>query len=294
MKRATLTVLAILMLALMPLAAAAQTPVEPSAGAERPVGVLAEFRIDALPTPHAEVWLGWMRLEPGGSVPMSAYGGPMILFSRTGGVQLELDGPVIRTNGQAPEEPGDLTLAAQESLLIPTDTGVGLSNAGDAPTTVLFLLMYAAETEGQGDQPMEEPVGMTQGAISAGTAEFLDVPATVVIERVVVEPGDTMESGVRMGEGAGPGWMGMDLGAVEGGSAELLIERETFDVLYWPQMMGNEMSEPNPIQLSGTVSLETDDAYAVFNGYLSWMATGSDPLVITRAVITPDLGDMGH
>ena len=286
--------LLVALLILMPLGAAAQTPVEPPAGRERPVGVLAEFDIDMLPTPHAEIWFGWMRLEPDGSSPMGPQTGLMILFTGSGTVDLALDGPVVLAKGAPAEEPGEVTLATGESILIPPGTGVGLANSSDQPTTVLFLLMYSAITEGEGEGPMEEPVGMTQGGLSVGTAEFMDVPATIVIERVVVEPGGTMESGKRMDEGVGPGWMGMDLGAVENGSGDLLIERQTFDVLYWPQMLGNEMSEPNPVQLAATVSLETGDAYAVFNGHLSWMATGSDPLTITRAVITPDLGDMGH
>ena len=46
--------------------------------------VLAEMRVDTLPTPHAEVWFIRFSLEPGGSLPLGKQLGPTILYVESG------------------------------------------------------------------------------------------------------------------------------------------------------------------------------------------------------------------
>ena len=65
--------------------------------------------------------------------------------------------------------------------------------------------MYAAEREGEGEVPSDEPVGLTQQGLSVGTAEFPPAPATLIVERVVVAPAGTMTTDVETAEGVGPG-----------------------------------------------------------------------------------------
>jgi hypothetical protein len=268
---------------------AAQSPVASPVKGDAPTGVLAEFQLRELPAPHAEVWFIRMTLEPDGSLPMGAQGGPMILHVESGELMLALDGPVVTVSGQPASEPGELVLATGESLFVPTSTGVAMTNPADAPASFLMLLMYAAETEGEGGQGMEEPTGLTQRGISVGTAEFMPMPATIAIERVVVEPGGTAATGGGMDGQMGPGWMGMDLGAVESGAATLLVERQAMDMLVWPGMLDTDMPQPERIALGGSVDLAAGDAYAMFNSTLTWTATGDEPLTILRVVITPEM-----
>jgi hypothetical protein len=296
-RRLHITFLLVVLLSITPLTAASQgmppMPATPVPG-EAPVGTLAEFNLSQLATPHAEVWFIRMGLDPGGSVPIADANGPVILYVETGELSLEIDGFVMMPGADRGEEPGELTMAAGDSLQITREATATLHNDTDAPVVFLGFLMYPAETEGQGDQNMADPVGLSQMGISVGTAEFMDVPATVRMERIVVKPGETIEPELDASAMQMPGYMGMELGAVETGSAEVTLENAGMANLTWPGMLDNQMGEPVRGPMTATVTLGTSDAYAFHGSILTWMATGDEPLTILRVVITPEMGQMGE
>jgi hypothetical protein len=283
------------MLALAPLAATAQgVPASPVPG-EAPTGVLAEFEIDELPTPHAEVWFLRMGLDPDGTAPLGRQAGPTVLYVESGQLTLETDGPVTlgaeaATGAAGPATPtgaNETLLDAGASVLVSEGTSVSARNAAGEPATFLVLLMYPAEREGEDDGPSDEPVGFTQQGLSVGTAEFPPAPGTLTVERVVVALAGTMATDIQPPEGVWPGWMGIELGAVETGSAEVVFESRTLQNLTWPGMATGGRVEPEAVPLTATVRLAQGDGYAAFNSALSWTSTGDEPLTVLRAVVTP-------
>jgi hypothetical protein len=123
--------------------------------------------------------------------------------------------------------------------------------------------------------------------IAIGTAEFMDVPATVRMERVVIEPGATVEPEMNASEMDMPGFLGMELGAVETGSAEVVLENAGMSNLLWPGMLENQMGGPEIVTMTSTVTLEAGDGYAFHGSTLTWTATGDEPVTILRVVINP-------
>jgi hypothetical protein len=298
-QRSTLSLLVVVLLGLMPMLtiSAQELPASPVPGSA-PTGVLAEFEIDELPTPHAEVWFLRMGLAPGGSLPPDTQIGPVLVYVESGVLTLVSDRPVtgsaagqVATPGAgdaSPVAPGfETVLPPGASAIVNEGTSLTAMNQGDAPATFLLLLMYAAEREGEVGEGTSEPVGLTQQAISVGTAEFMPAPATVTFERILVEPSGTMTGADETPEGMGRGWMGIELGAIETGSAEVIFENRTLQNMTWPGMMTGAMSRPVQVPLTGTVQLETGDGYAAFNSTLSWTATGDEPLTVLRVVVTP-------
>lgn len=289
MKTRFLFLLVVMAVALMPLAAASQgmppLPATPVSG-DAPVGTLAEFNLRHLPTPHAEVWFIRLELEPGGKIPASPPMGPVILYVESGDLALTVDGPVMLPGADRAESPGEMTLAIGDSLQLTRETTAELRNDSEAPVTFLMFMTYAAEMEGEGTGG-GEPTGLSQMGISVGTAEFMDVPATVRIERVVFEPGTTVEPELAAGEGEMPFYMGMDLGAVETGSAEVVLEYTGRENIFWPGMLDNQMAGPEIVAMTSTIQMEAGDAYAFHGSTLTWKVTGDEPLTILRVVIHP-------
>jgi hypothetical protein len=294
-RRVTLLVVGALLLGLAPLltARAQGIPATPVPGSA-PTGVLAEFEIDELPTPHAEVWFIRMSLEPNGSVPLGELIGPMLLFIESGRLTVTADGPITPGGAQAadapdPEGTTEQVLQTGDSVLAGEGVSASAGNATGEPVTFLVLLMYPAEREGEGGDSMEEPVGLSQQGVSVGAAEFLPVPATLTLERVVVEPGETMASDTSTSQGRGPGWMGMELGAIETGSAEVVFEGRSFQNLTWPAMMTSTNPQPTQVPLTATAQLGQGDGYSAFGSTLSWVATGAEALTVLRIVVTPHM-----
>lgn len=289
MKSRFLFPIIVIAMALLPLAATSQgmppMPATPVPG-EAPIGTLAEFNLRHLPTPHAEVWFIRMELEPGGTIPASPAIGPVILYIESGELALTIDGPVMLPGADRAESPGELTLATGDSLQLTSETTAELRNDSAAPVTFLAFMTYAAEMEGEGGGG-GEPTGLSQMGIAIGTAEFMDVPATVRIERVVFEPGTTVQPELAAGEEEMPFYMGMDLGAVETGSAEVVVEYSGMENIVWPAMLDNQMGGPEIVSLMSTVELAAGDAYAFHGSTLTWKVTGDEPLTILRVVIHP-------
>lgn len=293
MKRAMLTMVSALLLAVMPLVATAQgmppIPATPVPG-EAPVGVLAEFTVPELPTPHAEVWFLRMQLVPGGSVALGVQAGPSMIYVEWGAITMTSDGPVTPgTAGATPGAAGDHELAAEASAMVDTGTTLSFRNDGDASTSVLLLSMYAAEMESADQGSYPEPVGLTQGGVSIGTAEFMPIPATVTMERVVLQPGDIVEPEMSAGDMEMPGYLGMELGAIETGQADVMLEYTGMANLTWDGMLRGEMSRPETVPFTHNVELGTGDAYAFGGSTLTWTNTGDEPLTILRVVIMPEM-----
>lgn len=289
MKTRILFLIVVVAMALLPIAATSQgmppMPATPVPG-EAPVGTLAEFNLRHLPTPHAEIWFIRMELEPGGMIPASPPIGPVIIYIESGELALTVDGPVMLPGADRAEEPGEMTLAVGDSLQLTRETSAELRNDGDVATAFLLFTTYAAEMESQGEGG-GEPIGLSQMGISVGTAEFIDVPATVRIERVVFEPGATVEPELAAGEEDMPFSIGMELGAVETGSAEVMLEYAGMGNIVWPGMLNNQMGDRENVIMTSTVQMEAGDAYAFHGSMLTWTVTGDEPLTILRVVIHP-------
>jgi hypothetical protein len=263
------------------------TPVPGSA----PTGVLAEFPIDALPTPHAEVWFLRMGLEPGGSLPAGKLIGPVVAHVESGELTVVTDRPVTVSTAGETASPGaaaaspaaegvETVLRPGESVLVDDGATLTASNNGDEPTTFLIVLMYAAEREEGSGEGGGEPIGLTQQGISVATAEFPAGPGTLTMERVIVEPGDTLESDSGRGLGIG----GVDLGAVEQGSAGVTFEMGSSWL--WPDIL-NEFQDRQPIDPGATIELTAGDGYSTYDGSSTWTVTGDEPLVLIRVVVVP-------
>src|SRR5690348_9497140 len=91
-----LLVLLLLSLTLVPTASAQGRPATP-APSDAPTGVLTRLSIEALPTPHAEVWFLRMGLEAGGSLPSEKQIGPVVTYVESGTLTLVSDRPVSVT-----------------------------------------------------------------------------------------------------------------------------------------------------------------------------------------------------
>jgi hypothetical protein len=289
----------------MPLAATSQgmppLPATPVPG-EAPVGILAEFDVPELPTPHAEVWFIRMQLDPDGSVAMGKQAGPSIFYVESGELTIIADAPV--TMGAVAATPSDATptagqakeaiLAAESSVLVQANTIIEFRNDGDESVSVLGLLMFSAEMEGADQQEYPEPVGLKQGGVAIGSAEFMPVPASITIERIVLEPGTTVEPEKNASEMDFPGYMDMELGAIETGSAEVTLDSGSMANLMWPGMLENPMSRPQMVPMTATVQINTGDAYSFNGSTLTWAVTSNEPLTVLRVVIRPAMGDMGR
>lgn len=296
MMRKSFVILIILLLAFMPLVTGAQQgpppiPATPVAEAA-PVGVLAEFEIDELPTPHAEVWFLRTGLEPDGQVDMGAQAGPTVIYVEQGTFTLTTDGDVQRFEGgngacctvATPATSADLSISEGEAVLVPADASLAFSNTGDEPAVMLLALMFSGMDEGAGGGPGIEPIGLSQQGVSIGLAEFpYQAPGTLTIERVVVEPGTPLETQT---------FWGIELGAVENGRGTVALT-QTFPMTWvWPGILDpasmTGMPQRNPIDMSGTMDIGTLDGYTFFNSTTTWEAAGDEPLIILRVVISPD------
>lgn len=289
-----LSFLLVLLLGFMPLmsASAQEAPATPVHGSA-PVGVLAEFDIRELASPHAEVWFLRAQLEPNGSVPMGTQSGQTVLYVESGELTVEAEGVVIDADRQVVDAKAaaPIALDTNGSLMIASGTEARVLNASNARTTFLMLVMYSAMDEGDGGEGMDQPVGLTQVGVSVGTAEFNPGPATLVMERVVVEPGASLQNVTFSGQDEmGPGWMGMDLGTLETGSADLLIEQQSLQNLIWPPMSPDQFSPPERVVLGASVSMEQGESYACYNSILTFTNMGDGPLTILRVIVTPHMG----
>lgn len=296
--RAKLSLLVVLLLGLSPaFAVAAQDTAATPAQDSAPVGVLAEFEIDEVANPHAEVWFMRAELEPDGSLPLGVQYGQTILYVESGTLQVEAEVFVI---GRDTNEAGgpDVTLGTWSttldvggSLMVARNTDATLRNTSGETTTFLMLLMYPAMDEGQNAE-LDEPVGLTQTGLSIGAAEFYPAAATVVLERVVVEPGGSVENVAlpEQGQDPDPGWMGIDLGTVETGSADLEFTQRSYDTITWLPMVPDEFPQPEQVLLTGSTSLEQGESYSTFGSVITLTNTGDEPLTILRVIVSPHMG----
>jgi quercetin dioxygenase-like cupin family protein len=289
--RLTLPLLAVLLLVLMPpLTSSAQGSMATPVPGDSPIGVLTEFPIDVLPTPHAEVWFMRYGLEPGGTLPAEQLIGPFVAYVESGELTLVTDQPpTVLTAGDSaapafgvtasPVSEFEMVLHMGESALVDDGTTLTASNDTNEPLTLLVVYIFAAEREtasGEGS----EPVGLTQQGISIARAEFPARAGTLSMERIVVEPGDTLQHDSGQGMGIG----GIELGAIEQGSVEATFMMGSS--WWWPSIL-HQFNDPQPIDPGATVSLTAGDGYYTFDGSSTWVVTGEEPLILLRVVIMP-------
>jgi hypothetical protein len=264
-------------------------PATPVPG-EAPTGVLAQFPIDALPTPHAEVWFLRTGLEPGGILPAGKQIGPLVMYVESGTLTLVTDQPVTVSTASQSVTPGaaaapaanefQTVLRPGDSVLVDDGTMLTVTNDKDEPSTFLVVAIYAAEREGESGEGGAEPIGLTQQGVAIGIAEFPAGPGTLAIERAVVEPGDTLEND----SGHGMGINGIELGAIEQGSIEATFEMGSSWL--WPQIL-TTFGDRQPIDPGATIEMTAGDGYYTFDGSSTWTVTGDEPLVVLRVVIMP-------
>lgn len=254
------------------------------------LGVLATYSVDELPTPHAEVWFLRMGLEPNGFLPPDKQIGPTLIYVELGELTLVTDQPLsvsrsVKTPESAPvtSSPvaGDFrtVLHVGESALVADGTTVSATNDTNEPLTLLTVLMYSAVREVESDASGPEPVGVTTQGISIAPAEFAVGSGTITLERVQVAQDGTLQ-----GEEIPPwGIQGLELGAIEHGSAEATFVSPA--AFRWPNILGGEWQEREPIELTAHVTLTAGDGYSLSNGTSTWTPTGQEPLVLLRVVI---------
>jgi len=254
---------------------------------ERPQGVLAEFQIAELPTPHAEVWLVRMRLDPGGSLPEAAQVGPVITYVETGQLVIETDVTVeinaVETARQdvtaTPDSAHRTVLESGSSASIPANARMSVRNDGDSPVTFLMVMMYAAEREAGLMEQGGEPVGLTQSLLSVGTVEFPPIPGNVTIERVTFAPDKPVVS---------QNMAGIELGVVERGHAQVTFADVRPNTLIWPGIM-NAYPEQEPLMMTGATTLEAGDGYSTASSIATWIVPG-EPVEVLRVIAGPPLG----
>lgn len=287
--RARLSFVAVLLLLaiVFPEYAAAQsaTPATDSP----PTGVLAEFDIAELPSPHAEVWFLRMELAPGGAFPGSGQPGQMVIVVEKGELVIEADGPIVR--GSPDPAPADAMsprrIAANGSVMVEPGIGFALRNETEAPTRFLMLLTFSAMDEVQGSENDPQPTGLTQTGVAVGTAEFYPGPAIIRIERITCTPGESLPSAAPAPMVDGPGWMGFEGGTVETGTADVTFSQTSYQNMILPPMSPTTPWEPKMISLAADEQIATGQGYSAFNTHLTWHATGDEPLTVMRVVITP-------
>lgn len=257
-----------------------------------PLGVLTTFALPELPTPHAEVWFLRMGLEPGGSLPADMQIGPTVVYVERGELTLGTDRPVTRSGGvpdatagaavASPSSGAELETIVRvgESVLIEDGTALSASNTTNEPATFLAVFMFSGTREGEGQESSAEPVGLSQRGISVAAAEFPAGPGAITMERVQVAPGETMESD----SGHGRGIEGLELGAIEQGTAETTFQ--TGSSWLWPQIL-IEFQERQPIDPGATIDLAMNDGYSISDGSATWTVTSTDPLIVLRVILMP-------
>jgi hypothetical protein len=291
MKRAPFTFLMIALLALMPAlhtATAQENVPQVAPPQDRPVGVLAEFEVAELPTPHAEVWFVRMQLAPDGSLPESPQIGPVVVYVEIGELTLETDVAIdVAPDSEAPavatpDAAFQTVLKTGESAMIPAGAMLQATNMSAEPVTFLVVMMYAAELEGSvGDTG--EPVGLTQSLLSAGGVEFPPIPGKVTIERVEI-PAEEPTTGMQMA--------GIELGMVEEGRAAVTFMAFDTGTMIWPGMQeanGETVYADNVrVPMTGSAQLDAGDGYVTTGTATMWIPMG-DPVVVLRVIAGPDM-----
>lgn len=252
---------------------------------EAPVGTLAQFTIDPLPTPHAEVWFLRMQLDPGGALPETKQVGPFVVYVESGELTITSDllpevvtgdAPAV-TRTATPSAPNQAIVPAGGSAMVPAGATAGLTNASDAPVTFLAALTYAAELEGTEDTG-GEPVGLSQMLLSAGGAEFPPMTGQLTIERVEITP-EELSGTMRMA--------GIELGVVEQGQAAVTFISFDSGGWLWPGILNGD-SENTRITMTGSATLAAGDGYASGNAGITWLPLG-DTVTVLRVVIGPEM-----
>lgn len=284
---------------LMALVLAAPTVAQestPIVAEDLPVGILGQVQVDALPSPHAEVWFLRFTLEPGGSLPLDVQIGPTVIVVETGELTLvtdqpvEIDGAVPMATPAAGDGTYETIASAGQVAYVREDTALATRNDGDASVSMLALLTFSPEreTEAMNQQASgtpTEPVGFTQMPIGLTAAEFPAGSGSILIERVVLDPNEAARTDV-------PG--GAIAGGVERGSVTVNVD--SGNGFLWPEMMeplgpegGDQPPERIDLMGGGTGELTANDGFGFWDAGIDWEA-GDDGATILQVRVEPIAG----
>lgn len=288
-----LSLVFVLLITLVPtLAIASQNSVTTPASSDDRIGVLAEFTVDSLPGPTASIFFLKTTIAEGMQTPAGTQNGPMILLVDSGMLTIKVTDPVsISKAGEVVEVPqGEIDLAVGESALVSEGTGVSYSNSGDDPVQLVLLLVVSTREDGQGQGPSSELLQIADNGLAIGTGGFPPIAGNMKIERVVAEPEETIVGPGVIRDQRVPGWMGVDAGLIETGTAALQITQRSGYNMIWADRDPNMFLEPKFVTFAASENLVAGDGYAFYDSALSWTVTGDEPFTILRAVITPQFG----
>lgn len=256
---------------------------------ENTAGLITEFAIDELPGPTAQVFLLRTTIGPDWQTIPAVQHGPMVLLVESGTLMVDASSPVVlsQSGEDGIEETGEITLQPGQSVLVPAETRISYATASDETVELLILLVVSTREERQGQGSSSELLQVADNGLAIGMGNFQPIAGMLKVERVIAQPGQTMDGpGVTRNEQT-PGWMGVDIGLVETGSADLEITQRSFESMIWADSDPNMFLEPRFVTLTATETVSQGDGYAFYDSELTWKATGDEPLTIVRAVVMP-------
>jgi len=213
----------------LPVAAQDATPTLPADGVL--IVPLIRARVEQLPAAPAAALLGRFSLAAGGEVATQMLDGPLVLFSESGSVTVQVEGPAALSPASSigtpaatsPVTAGEpLTLAQGDVLTVPDGTGHALRIDGSEAVSVIGVAVLPGEIR----SPLP---GMELTLLSAGVANGLPAgPDDVAMSRVTYGAGATRPK---------HGHPGPELLHVESGQLSLVVD--TGEATYRPASSGD-------------------------------------------------------
>lgn len=256
-------------------------------------GVLARFAIDQLPTPHAEIWMLRIKLDPGGLLPLETQIGPTLVVVETGELTLTTDRPVRISHG-AIEDPapgvdvgGDTLLTTGDAALVTDGTALSARNESQEPVVFLGFMAFSGvrEAESSATPASAEPINATIILLAAGQAEFPEGPGTLIVERVVAPAG--MIVPVEIADGA-------EIGTIERGQAAVALTAG--EMFKWAGAATTDPNSPTPYDpdvknqfgAGELVELASADGYEFATGTSGTVTVGNNAqLTLLRMRVVP-------
>lgn len=278
-----------LLLALLPITAAAQVR-----GSDEERAILPDFMIavpiDELPRPDAQIWLFWLTLQPGATLPSQPGPGSAMLLVEKGSVMVTGDTSItVRRRGD--DGPAttlargatDLVLSAGDGALLADNARMGLTNPGSGIAEVLmFIISSARNVNTIASMPpfQDLPGSVRLLPLSFGEALFPEGSGVLIMERHGY-PQDT--------HAFTSTFQGVELGAIVYGSAEVYFERGSG--LIWHGVFGAldipGFPRTQPVGQGERAAIESGDGYSGQDASLHWQADEGDRMVVVRAQVVP-------
>jgi len=165
------------------------------AAAQPQLEVLAFGVPPTLPSAPALLALARFTYAPGTTYPEPAQPGPQLGYVETGTFTVHASGPVevqhpVTTNGtptstQEASPAAETTLAAGDTILVPSGIAVTFQNSGSATASILGAGVLPAGAV----VPRTFPAGLTVKALATGVAQAVPPTSALVLRRDIVPPG---------------------------------------------------------------------------------------------------------